>query len=254
MGYYIWTELKKALRTKYTLYYSLAIVVLCLLANLSMSAFRNIIYGMNDGTFAYNLIMFAKGFFWIPYYTCFFLADIVFGETYPDPRLRDRSTIGLGRTKLFFGKFFAELLLLLLAAAFALVLFLTVTPVFQVHDGTINAAVILDFAKAALIAMPLFAVGVSIGNMFLFSLTPKRNAFIADVLFVIILPRIIMYLATDHIRFAPCVFLSKYLITPQFQTLQFYATRDVPKILISSAVYIAITCAIGCWSFRRKKF
>ena len=232
----------------------IGIVVVCLLANLAMSAFRNIIYGMNDGTFAYNLIMFAEGFFWVPYYSCIFIADIVFGESCPDPRIRDKSTIGLSRTDIFFGKFISELILLLLYSLLAIVAFLVITPIFQVHDGTIDLSVIVDFIVAVLLAMPLIVSGLAIGNMFLFSCKNKARAYLCFFIFVVLIPRIIILLATDSFRIPPFPFLEKLLITPQFQTLQFYATRDVPKILITSVIYIVLSCAIGCVQYNRREF
>ncbi len=225
-----------------------------LLANLSMTAFRNIIYGMNDGSFAYNLIMFAKSFMWIPYYTCFFIADIVFGDEYPDPRIRGRSNAGLGRTQIYFGKFAAELIILVAAALFALVAFLTITPIFQIHDGTIDKDVVLDFMTAVLVSMPLFATGVSFGHMFLFSSNTKKKAFAYYVLFIIVIPRLLMFLATDQIGMTGLRVVTNLLVTPQFQTLPFYATRNVPKILISSCIYMALSLGFGCFKFNRKKF
>ncbi len=168
MLYYINTELKKALKKKYTRYYPIGIILTALLANAAMSTFRNIYYGTNDGTFAYNLIMFAKGFFWIPYYACWFAADNVFGEEYPNPLIRDKSTIGLSRTKMYFGKLIVSEIIMCLCAIFATVAFLLITWVFQTHDGTIDMTVVLDFVEAVLITMPLFITGVSISNAFLF--------------------------------------------------------------------------------------
>ena len=254
MVYYIKTQLNTALHRKYTKHYICGIIAACLVANLAMSGFRNIIYGMNDGTFAYNLIMFAKGFFWIPYYSCIFIADIVFGDNYPDPRIRDKSTIGLSRVQIFFGKFITELIALVIYALLATIIFLVITPLFQVHDGTIDASIIIDFIQAVVIAMPLFVAGVAIGNMFLFSAKNKKQAFILFVICVILVPRAIIYLATDNIRIMPCVWLTKILLTPQFQELQFYATRDVTKIVTTSVVYTIIACIIGCRSFYKREF
>ncbi|MBO6133194.1 MAG: hypothetical protein J6P05_02540 [Lachnospiraceae bacterium] len=254
MTYYIGAELGKAFKSKAFKYYIAGIVAVCLLANLAMSAFRNIIYGMNDGTFAYNLIMFAEGFFWVPYYSCIFIADIVFGESCPDPRIRDKSTIGLGRSHIYFGKFFAELILLGIYSVMALVSFLVITPIFQVHDGTIDFSVISEFVYTVVLAMPLIISGLAISNMFLFSCKTKKSAYGLFILCVIILPRVIMLLATDSFHVPIFVTLEKVLITPQFQTLQFYATRDVPKIIITSIIYITAALTIGCINYNRREF
>ena len=254
MIYYIRTQLNNALKRKYTRYYFFGIVAMCLIANFAMSAFRSILYGMNDGTYASNLIMFAKGFFWVPYYSCIFISDIVFGETYPDPRIRDKSTIGLGRSHIYFGKFITEFIMLVIYSLIAMVVFLVITPIFQVHDGTIDLSVIIDFVQTVAVAFPLFIVGISLGNMFLFSARTKKKAYILYGACVIVLPRIIMLLATDSFRIIPIVWIRDWLITPQFQTLQFYATRDVPKIIITSVIYTVVTCIIGCRNFKKREF
>ncbi len=254
MIYYIRTQLNNALKRKYTRYYFFGIVAMCLLANSAMSAFRSILYGMNDGTYASNLIIFAKGFFWVPYYSCIFIADIVFGESYPNPRIRDKSTIGLTRTHIYLGKFVSGLIMLLLYALIAVIVFLVITPIFQVHDGTIDISVMLDFVQSVVIAFPLLVFGVSVSNMFLFSAKTKKQAYILFCTCVIVLPRIIMLLATDSFRIIPLVWVRDWLITPQFQTLQFYATRDVPKIIITSVIYTIITCIIGIRNFKKREF
>ena len=159
MVYYIKSQLRRSLADKYFRLFVFGILLAVLVANLSMTAFRNIIYGMNDGTFAYNLIMFAKGFFWIPYYATIFIADEVIGSTYPDPRLRDKSTIGLKRRDIYLGKFITELIVLFICAVLATLFFLIITPLFQVHAGTIDLSVILDFIEAELLAMPLLSPG-----------------------------------------------------------------------------------------------
>ena len=254
MAYYIKTQLGRSLTDKYFRVFIIGILVAVLVANLSMTAFRDIIYGMNDGTFAYNLIMFAKGFFWLPYYALIFVADEVLGPSYPDPRLRDKSTIGLNRRDIFIGKLITEVLLLLCLALFATVAFLVITPVFQVHDGTIDISVILDFLEAVVLAMPLFLAGLSRANMFCFVFTPRKKAFLMFFLFVVLIPRVIMLLATDNIAFPPAIFIRNFLLTPQFQELQFYATRNVPKVLISSVIYIVLSSIYGGYCFEKKEF
>ncbi len=254
MIYYIKTQLNKSLKDRYFKYFIVGILSAVIVANLSMTAFRDIIYGMNDGTFAYNLIMFAKGFFWIPYYAMIFVADEVIGKSYPDPRIRDKSTIGLNRKHMYFGKLITGMLVLLFCAVFATVSFLVITPIFQVHDGTIDLSVILDFLEAVIFAMPLFIAGLSIATMFCFVFVFRKKAFIAFFLSVVLIPRIIMLLATDGIRFYPAVLLKNILLTPQFQELQFFATRNVPKVVVSSIIYIVLSSAYGVYSFEKKEF
>ena len=254
MVYYIISELKQAFKRKLCRSYFICIIIACLLANLAITVFRDLLYGINDGTYAYNLIMFAKGFFWIPYYSCIVLADIVFGETYPDPRIRNRSNRGLGRTGIYLGKLIAQWLLLFIFTVITTVLFLTVTAVFQIHDGTIDSSVVLDFIQNVAYAFPLLMAGVSISNMFLFLFDNKKRAYLFYIIFVVIIPRIIMLLSTDNFGLAPMHAIRELLLTPQFQSLQFYATLDIPKIIISSVIYIIISSVIGCMRFRNKKW
>ncbi len=254
MIYYIKTQFGRSLTDKYFRVFIIGILAAVLVANLSMTAFRDIIYGMNDGTFAYNLIMFAKGFFWLPYYALIFVADEVIGSSYPDPRLRDKSTIGLTRKHIFFGKLITEILVLFVCALFATVAFLVITPVFQVHDGTIDIAVIMDFLEAVLLAMPLFIAGISIANMFCFAFIPRKKAILMFFLFVVVIPRGIMLLATDSFAVPPAIFIRNILLTPQFQELQFYATRNVPKVLISSLIYFILSSAYGVYCFEKREF
>ncbi len=254
MVYYVKTQLGRSLTDKYFRIFIIGILAAVLVANLSMTAFRDIIYGMNDGTFAYNLIMFAKGFFWLPYYALIFVADEVLGPDYPDPRLRDKSTIGLSRRQIFIGKLITEILVLFICALFATVAFLVITPLFQVHDGTIDISVILDFLESVVYAMPLFIAGVSLANMFCFVFIPRKKAFLMFFLFVIVIPRVIMIFATDRFAFPPALFLRNFLLTPQFQELQFYATRDVPKVVISSLIYIVLSSVYGGYCFEKKEF
>ena len=175
MCYYIGSEVKNALHRKYVFWYVAGLIVLCILANLSMIGFRTI-YGMNDGSFGYNLIIFAEGVFAIPYYSSIFIADIVFGKEYPDPRIRDKATIGLNRMQLYLGKFAAQLILAFLFLVVAVVGFIGITFLFQFNDGTIDSLTILDFMEKVIVALPLWIAGVAMGNMFLFLFRNKKKA------------------------------------------------------------------------------
>ncbi len=273
MVYLIGQDLKAAFKKKYTYIYLAGVVAVAILANLSMIVFRDAIYGTSDGSFSYNLIIFAEGFFWVPYYSCIFIADIIFGKNYPFPselakeyggHFREAGGLlkrpissperpgGLTRGKIYFSKLIAALILLCIFAAFAIIVFLTLTPLLQTHDGTIDSFVISDFMDAVWIALPLFCAGISISMMCLFSTTSKRKAFLIFIILVILLPRLILLLAMDGIHFVPCVFLTDYLITPQFQTLQFFVTRDLTKAILSGVIYMVISSAIGLYIYKRK--
>ena len=253
MRYYIGSEVKNALHKRYTLGYVVGIVVLCVLANLSMICFRSI-YGMNDGSFAYNLIIFAEGVFVIPYYTCIVIADIVFGKEYPDPRIRDKSTIGLSRTKIYFGKLLAILILSFMLMLVAIVLFIGITFLFQFNDGTIDLLMIMDFLEKLVVALPLWIAGISIGNMFLFASRNKKRAFIGFFLLIILIPRVIMFLAAEPFVLPPFTWITKILITPEFNALQFYFTMNAKKDYLLGFVYTALSCGYGVWKFNKREF
>lgn len=253
MCYYIGSEVKNALRRKYALWYVAGMIVLCILANLSMICFRTI-YGMNDGAFGYNLIIFAEGVFAIPYYTSIFIADIVFGRDYPDPRIKDKATIGLNRTKLYFGKFIAELLLAFLFLVVAVAGFIGITVLFQFGDGTIDSLTIFDFIEKVIVATPLWIAGVAMGNMFLFVFRNKRKAFIAFFAIVLVTPRVIMFLAAEPFKLPPFTWITNILITPEFNALQFFFTMNSTKILLLGIIYTAAACAIGIISYQKREF
>lgn len=250
---YTLTQTLAALKKRYTLFYICGIVVLCLLANIAMLAFRTI-YGMNDGSFGYNLIVFAEGVFVIPYYSCIFLSDIIFGKEYPNPYIRDKYTVGLHRWQIYIGKLIASILMgaVLFFIAFG-VLILT-TMLFCMNDGTIDTWVVLDFLEKASVALPLWIAGLSIGQMFLFAFDDKKKSFIGFYVLVLLIPRAIMLLASEKIHFAPCVWLSGILLTPQFNALQFFFTMDRGKAIITGLIYTVISTALGITLFYRKKF
>lgn len=253
MCYYIGSEVKNALHRKYVLWYVAGMIVLCILANLSIICFRTI-YGMNDGSFGYNLIIFAEGVFAIPYYSSIFIADIVFGKEYPDPRIRDKATIGLSRAKLYLGKFVATLVLSGLLLVIAVVGFIGITVLFQFGDGTIDMMTILDFLEKVVVAIPLWIAGVAMGNMFLFLFRRKRKAFIAFFGVVLVIPRVIMFLAAEPFRLPPFTWITQILITPEFNALQFFFTMNCKKILLLGVIYTVAACVIGIISYQKKEF
>ncbi len=247
-------EFLKALRSKNARFYVLGIIVVSVIANLTIIAFRNYIYGTNDGTYGYNIIMFAGGFFWIPYYTTIFISDMVFGPEYPDPFIKDRFTKRLRRSHMYIGKLLASWLMLVIFVILAAFLFVGISTIFQISTGTLSMDVVSEFVVNVLCAMPLFMAGCAIGMMCLFCFEEKKKAFIVFWVLTIIIPRFVMFLGAEpvSIRFFKII-KDKILITPQFTTLQFFASRDVPLIIISSAAYIITTTVIGIIVFRKKK-
>lgn len=251
---YIYTEFKRALKSQYSIKYIYGITAVCILANLAMIAFRDYVYGTNDGTYGYNIIMFAGGFFWLPYYTTIFIADIVFGKSYPDPFIKDRVTKDLRRHQLYIGKLLTTWLMLIVYVILSFILFIGISTLFQLSTGSLSMAVVEEFAVNVLCAVPLLAAGCSIGLMSLYCYVNKLRAYATFWTITLIIPRIIMFLGAEPLRIGVCKFIKdKVLITPQFTTLQFFASRNVPQILISSTVYIILSTVIGGYIFCKKR-
>lgn len=253
MRYYIVNEVKTALRRRYAYAYVGGIIILCLLANIAMICFRTI-YGMNDGAFGYNLIIFAEGVFVIPYYSSVFIADIVFGKEYPNPRIKDKATIGLGRLQIYLGKFIAQLTVAFVFLLLAVVAFIGITFLFQMNDGTIDFMTISDFLEKVLVALPLWVAGVAIGNMFLFAFRSKQKAVTFFFLTVLVIPRVVMLLAAEPLQWPPFTWITQILITPEFNALQFYFTMNSSKNYLLGFIYTVIACIIGIRCFNKKEF
>lgn len=253
MGYYIADEVSTAIKRKGTYVYIGGVAVLCILANLAMIAFRTI-YGMNDGSYAYNLILFAEWVFVIPYYSTVLIADIIFGKEYPNPHIKTKVTIGLNRIQLYIGKLLAEIILSAIFVVIAIVLFLGITVLFS-SDGTIGWWTILDFCQKVAIAVPLWIAGVSIANACFFIYPNKKKAFGVFFLVVLLIPRIVMFLSTEQIHIGVFVWIKQYLlITPRFGELQYFYTLNLPLIIGLGVVYTIISSVIGIIAFKKKEF
>ena len=154
----------------------------------------------------------------------------------------------------YLGKLFAAWLSLLVIVVLAFIIFIGISTLFQLSTGTLSADIVVDFAVNILCAVPLFAAGCSIGMMCLFAFDRKLKAFVVFWILTILLPRIVMLLGAEPLSIGAFKFIKdKILLTPQFTTLQFFASRNVPQILISSAVYIILTTLIGGVTFCRKR-
>ena len=93
---YIARDFKNALHRRYTYAYVIGIFALCLIANISVVAFR-MVYGTNEGTYAYNILNYTTWCFVVPYYSCMFIADMGFGKVYPNPQIKDKITKDMSR-------------------------------------------------------------------------------------------------------------------------------------------------------------
>lgn len=254
MRYYIVDQVGQTLRKKGVLYYLLSVVALCVVANVSMLAFRSI-YGINDGSYGYNLLLFAEWCFVIPYYSTIFIVQIVFGKECPNPRIKNKVTIGLNRIHLYMGQFIAEIIT---AASFfiaACVLFIGITYLFMFADHSIELWAIGDFLQKAVIAVPLWVAGVAISQMLFYVCKKKRYAYGIFALFIGVLPRVVMLFAAHPFEIKFMVWLRDYiLITPRFNELPYFYTLNIPQIMIASTIYTVLACAVGIFAYNKKEY
>jgi len=252
---YIVRNLEIALRRRYTLAYLLGIVGLCILANVAVVGFR-MIYGTNDGTFAYNIIDYATWCFIIPYYSCIFITDIVFGKIYPNPRIKDNITKNLNRTQIYFSKLISSLIVAILFLIAAFLILILTTTVFQFSDGTMQWWVVEDFLQKMCLALPLWLAGISIANMCLFITKNKKKAFVSFFILTFLIPRAIMFFAAEPFEWPVFRTARAYLITQNFSLLPYPADpeRNVLLIVIIGILYMVLANVAGMIAFNKKKF
>lgn len=255
MNHYIARDLRIALHRRYTYAYVIGIVALCLIANIAVVGFR-MIYGTNDGTFAYNLIDYATWCFIIPYYSCICICDIVFGKTYPNPRIKDKITKNMNRTQIYFSKFIASLVLALVFLVIAFVVLMLTTTLFQFGDGTMDWWVVQDFLSKMVLALPMWVAGISISNMCLFITKNKKKAFVYFFILTVLIPRIIMFFAADPFEWEIFKTLRVYLMSQNFSLLPYPAdpARNVALIIGIGVFYTIVANVAGVIAFNKKKF
>ncbi|MBR1693584.1 MAG: hypothetical protein IJ711_12550 [Lachnospiraceae bacterium] len=254
MRYYIVDQVKQAMKGKGIYIYAFSILVLSVMANISMLAFR-MIYGINDGSYGYNLLLFAEWCYVIPYYSTILIAQTVFGDECPNPRIRNKVTIGLKRIHLYFGQFLAELVVAAGLFVVSCVCFIGVTYLFMFADHTIELWVIGDFLQKALFAVPLWITGIAVSHMLFYVCKKKRYAYGLFFCFVIALPRLIMLFAAKpfELRFLGWI-RDTVLLTPRFNELPYFYTVNVVQILLASLIYTAAACAVGVVVYNRKEY
>lgn len=252
---YISRDLKTVIRRRYTLAYVIGIVALCLIANIAVVGFR-MIYGTNDGTFAYNLIEYATWCFILPYYSCICIADIVFGKLYPNPRIKDKVTKNMSRTQIYFSKFIASVLLAMVFLIIAFAFLMGTTTLFQLGDGTMHLWVVQEFLDKMWLALPLWIAGVSIANMCLFITKHKVKAYATFIVITLAVPRVIMFFAAEPFEWGIFRNLRIFLIFQNFSLLPYPAdpNRSVPLIIGIGIVYSIVANVVGVIAFNKKKF
>jgi len=254
MRYYIANQVGQAMKGKGVVIYALSILALCIMANVSMLAFR-MIYGINDGSYGYNLLLFAEWCYVIPYYSTILIAQIIFGKECPNPRIKDKVTIGLKRVHLYLGQFFAELVVATVLFVIACTLFIGITYVFMFTDHSIELWVIGDFLQKALYAVPLWVAGVAISHMLFYVCKKKRLAYGLFASFIVVLPRLIMLLAAEPFEMGIFVWIRDYiLLTPRFNELPYFYTINIPQIFIASLIYTVLACVIGVSVYYKREY
>lgn len=252
---YILRDFTTAIKRKYTYAYIIGILALCVVANAAVVGFR-MIYGTNEGTYAYNLMVYATWCFVIPYYSCIIIADMIFGKEYPNPMIKDNVSKNLSRTQIYLSKFIASSVLAICFAAIAFVFLLITTSLFQIGEGFVKAYQIKDFLGKMMIAVPLWIAGISFGNMFLFVFESKKKAFIGFFVLVLVIPRLVMLLAAEPFKLALFRFLRTYTITQNFSLIPYPAdpARNVPLTIALGIIYAVIAAVVGIVSYNKKKF
>ena len=254
MKYYIADQVRQTLKQRGVLYFFLVTVVLCIAANVSMLAFRTI-YGINDGSYGYNLLLFAEWCFVIPYYSTIFIVQIVFGKECPNPRIRNKVTIGLKRIHLYLGQFFAELIVAACFCVVASALFIGITYLFMFADHSIELWAIGDFLQKALIAVPLWIAGIAISHMLFYVCKKKRYAYGLFAIFVVLIPRIVIIFAAQPFENPIMNWLKSYiLLTPRFNELPYFYTLNIPLIIIASLIYTVLACTVGIYVYNKKEY
>lgn len=248
-------EFKTAFRRKYTYVYIIGILALCVIANAAVVGFR-MIYGTNEGTYAYNLMVYATWCFVLPYYSCIFISDMVFGKEYPNPYIKDNYTKDLNRTQIYLSKLFAAILLAVVFVVVAFLFLLGTTTLFQIKDGFVTGYEIVDFLEKMVIAIPLWIAGIAFGMMFLFVFEKKKFAYIGFFILTFLIPRGIMELAGEPLRLAPFRAIRTFLITQNFSLIPYPAdpARNVPLTIFLGFLYAIVATIVGCTVYNKKKF
>lgn len=254
MRYYIADQVAQTMRKKGVLYYLLSVAALCVAANVSMLAFRTI-YGINDGSYGYNLLLFAEWCFVIPYYSTIFIVQTVFGKECPNPRIKNKVTIGLKRIHLYLGQFAAEVIVAAFLCLAACILFIGITYMFMFADHSIELWAIGDFLQKALVAVPLWVTGLAISHMLFYVCKKKRYAYGTFGICVIALPRLVILFAAHPFDIKWMAWLRDcILITPRFNELPYFYTLNIPQIIIASIIYTVLACAVGIFAYYKKEF
>lgn len=248
---YIKRELQNVFKKKETLITAISIVFICLLANLSVMAFT-LIYGSDrDGVLGSNVLAFASWCFVIPFYACIIFAAIVFGKEYPNPYIKDKITKNLSRTQIYLGKYLTTVILAMVYMVETFVFLMITTRLFH---SDISSYDVTLFVTNMAISIPLWLAGIALADLCLFAFKDRKKAYITFVVGVILIPRIIMFLAAEPISFAPCVAIRTILMAQSFGHIPYPAdpARNVPFIIAEGFIYTIVALTAGIVIFNKK--
>ena len=248
---YIFRELKTAYKTKMAKILAIAVVAICLVANLAVMAFT-LVYGSDiDGVLGSNVLAFATWCFPIPYLATILFADLVYG-TYPDPHIKDSVTRTMSRTAVYMSEFLAGLIVSLTYMVLAFAVLLLTTRIFH---SDITSYDISLFLENMLVAVPLWIAGVSFGFMFLFMFESKKKAYIMFFVLTLVIPRFIMFFAAEPFSLKPFIIVRKILISQSFGHIPYIADpeRNVPFIVCQGIIYMVISCIVGIITYNKKE-
>ena len=255
MGSYIIEEFNAGRKSALARIFLICIIALCLLSNIAVIAFRSI-YGSNEGTFAYNIITYATWCFFIPYYSCIMIADMVFGKEYPNKDNNVMLRKGMSPTKVYLVKLLASILLALAFMLATLIIFFGITLIFHFSEGSTLLYEIKDFLEKMLYAIPLWLAGVGMGNMFLFMFDKggKLKPYLCYLGLTVLFERLIMLLAAEPFKLEPFRKLRTVVVTQLFSLIPYPAdpARNIPLTIFLGFFYLLLSTLIGIYLFNRK--
>jgi len=239
--------LREFFKNKYSRMYMIGIVALILLANIAVVAFR-LIYGANEGTYAYNIIEYATWCFVIPYYSCIFIADI--GTHCLGAAVDNSSSV-----QSFLGKFLLNIMMSVVFMLIAVISLFAITCLFHLNDGLMEWYDVTDFLGKMMIAVPLWLAGLSFATMFMFIFEKKRYAYIAFFVLTLIIPRVIMLFAAEPFSIGLFRFLRTYTITQNMSLIPYPAdpARNVLLTIILGIIYTIVGIAVACIYCNKKQ-
>ncbi|MBO4904673.1 MAG: hypothetical protein J5367_05580 [Lachnospiraceae bacterium] len=256
---YILNDFKRAVRSKWAKIYFFGTLGLILLANIAVLCFR-VIYGSNEGTFAYNVFEYASWCFLIPYYSCIILAATSYGRDYIRPR-KDGIRVDTGRSEkklapwqVYVSKLIETIMLAIVFLVIAFVLLYVATLIFHINEGIIKWPIVWLFLKKAFLSLPLWFAGISFAIMFLFLFEQRWMAYMGFATVTFIIPQLIRIFSLDSFGIEPLRMIRRYTITQSFGLVPYpsYPERSVPLIVTIGIVYGVLAIGIGIIGYNKK--